>query len=127
LSEDKDPEITNDLVDSIEAADLEVASDTFNPSALFDDKSQAEWFGNIVYNREQEALRAIVAAAAKMPRWVWFLVFFAGALVGFIFFAWASGSFVHTGATAATSGGSALPIPPPPGSTTTTTTTHLGG
>lgn len=126
MSDDIEPEVTNDLIDSIEVQDLEVASDTFNPSALFDDKSQAEWFGNIVYNREQEALRAIVSAAAKIPRWVWFLVFFAGALVGFIFFAWASGSLVHTGA-ATTSSSGQLPPPPPIIGGSTTTTTRLGG
>jgi hypothetical protein len=114
------------LLDGIGPEDLELTADTFNPSALFNDKTQAEWFGNIVANASKDAFKGIISQAQKLPRWVWILVLFAGAMLGFVFAIWLMGG-LGTHAAAASAGstgtGSNLPIPPPPNFTTTTTTT----
>lgn len=132
-----DPEVASKVLESLNPRDVEVAADTFNPSALFEDKSQAEWFGNIVANVEADAIRAMHAAANKIPRWVWILVLAVGAMIGFIAALWLMGGFAgHTGtSTVQTATSVSISIPPPPVFTTTTkavttavkTTTTTGG
>jgi hypothetical protein len=119
------PHIRSALLDGIGPEDLELTADTFNPSALFNDKTQAEWFGNIVANASKDAFKGIISQAQKLPRWVWILVLFAGAMLGFVFAIWLMGGIgTHAATTAGSTGnGSNLPIPPPPNFTTTTTTT----
>jgi hypothetical protein len=120
------PHTRSALLDGIGPEDLELTADTFNPSALFNDKTQAEWFGNIVANASKDAFKGIISQAQKLPRWVWVLVLFAGAMLGFVFAIWLMGGVgTHVAATGAgsTGSGSNLPIPPPPNFTTTTTTT----
>lgn len=120
------PHTRSALLDGIGPEDLELTADTFNPSALFNDKTQAEWFGNIVANASKDAFKGIISQAQKLPRWVWILVLFAGAMLGFVFAIWLMGGVgTHAAAAGAGSTGSGanLPIPPPPNFTTTTTTT----
>jgi hypothetical protein len=120
------PHIRSALLDGIGPEDLELTADTFNPSALFNDKTQAEWFGNIVANASKDAFKGIISQAQKLPRWVWILALFAGAMLGFVFAMWLMGGLgTHAAAASAgsTGNGSNLPIPPPPNFTTTTTTT----
>jgi hypothetical protein len=124
-----EPHTKSALLDGIGPEDLELTADTFNPSALFNDKTQAEWFGNIVANASKDAFKGIISQAQKLPRWVWILVLFAGAMLGFVFAIWLMGGVgTHAAATSAgsTGSGSNLPIPPPPNFTTTTTTTTGG-
>jgi hypothetical protein len=45
-----------------------VEGQTFNPSELFNDKTQAEWFGNIIKNAEANAIKGIVSAGQKIPK-----------------------------------------------------------
>ena len=115
------PEISSTLLDGIGPEDLELTADTFNPSSLFDDKSQAEWFGNIIANAAKDAFKGIISQAGKLPRWIWLLVFAAGALVGLIGAAWLMGGLGGSGAAAtghATSTATAT-LPPPPTFTST--------
>jgi hypothetical protein len=93
----------------IDPEDDELASHTFNPSTLFDDKTQAEWFGNLIKNAEAEALKAIKTQVNKLPRWVWLLVGLTGFLLGIVVAAY-FGGLSHPVTT--TTGSS--PIPPPP-------------
>jgi hypothetical protein len=93
----------------IDPEDDELASHTFNPSTLFDDKTQAEWFGNLVKNAEADALKAIKTQVNKLPRWVWLLVGLTGFLLGIVVAAY-FGGLSHPVTTTTGSG----PIPPPP-------------
>jgi hypothetical protein len=97
----------------IDPEDDELASHTFNPSTLFDDKTQAEWFGNLVKNAEAEALKAIKTQVNKLPRWVWLLVGLTGFLLGIVVAAY-FGGLSHPVTTTTGSG----PIPPPPAPST---------
>ncbi|MBC7091025.1 MAG: hypothetical protein H5T50_03835 [Nitrososphaeria archaeon] len=68
--------------------------DTFNPSTLMNDKSVAKWFGNIVRNREDEALRNVVTSV-KVSKWIYLLLLLFGIMLGFLlpaFFGAFSGS-----------------------------------
>jgi hypothetical protein len=131
------PEVASKVLESLNPRDVEVAADTFNPSALFEDKSQAEWFGNIVANVEADAIRAMHAAANKIPRWVWILVLAVGAMIGFIAALWLMGGLAGhaTSTSVSTQTSVSISIPPPPVFTTTTkavttavkTTTTTGG
>jgi hypothetical protein len=117
-------EALSKVLESLNPRDVEVAADTFNPSALFEDKSQAEWFGNIVSNTESEAIKAMHAAAAKIPRWVWILVLAVGAMMGFIAALWLMGGLSgHTVGTVVTSTKTSvsISIPPPPSFNSTST------
>lgn len=105
----------------IDPEDDELASHTFNPSTLFDDKTQAEWFGNLIKNAESEALKAIKTQVNKLPRWVWLLVGLTGFLLGIVVAAY-FGGLSHP---ASTSSGP-VPIPPPPTTTATGIVSTLG-
>lgn len=58
-------------------------SDTFNPSTLYDDKSIAKWLGNIIRNREDEALKNVVSSV-KTSKWVYVLLLLFGIMLGFM-------------------------------------------
>jgi hypothetical protein len=99
----------------------EYTKDTFNPSTLFNDKTQAEWFGNVVKNRESDALKAIVQSAQKPSKMLYVMIGLVGFLGGIMIVGLFSGSGgIHLGG-----GGSGpntthttyLPPPPPPSST----------
>jgi hypothetical protein len=123
------PQVRSSLLDGIGPEDLELTADTFNPSSLFNDKTQAEWFGNIVANASKDAFKGIISQATKLPRWVWVLVLVAGIMIGFVAYPTLAGSLGgHAASTGASTGtGSSLPLPPPPSFTTTSTTVAGGG
>jgi hypothetical protein len=120
-----DDHLRSALLDGIGPEDLELTGDTVNPSAMFDDKSQAEWFGNIVNNASKDAFKGIISQAQKIPRWVWILVLAAGAMLGFIGALWLMGGVAgHATTTAVTTRTTAsISIPPPPNFNATTTAT----
>ena len=109
--------IYNELLESITTPDLDLAGDTFNPSTLFDDKTQAEWFGNIIYNDESNAIRAMHAQATKIPRWVWIVVLVAGALLGFVASIWLGSFFTSPAASSAAGAAANQVLPPAPPAT----------
>ena len=59
-----------------------VEGQTFNPSELFNDKTQAEWFGNIIKNVESNAIKGIVSAGQKIPKGTALLILAIGGLLG---------------------------------------------
>lgn len=59
-----------------------VEGQTFNPSELFNDKTQAEWFGNIIKNVEANAIKGIVSAGQKIPKGTALLILAIGGLLG---------------------------------------------
>ena len=127
---DISPEVASRLLDGISPEDLELTADTFNPDAMWDDKSQAERFGNTVVNASKDALKGIISQANKLPRWVWVLVLLVGAMIGFAAALWMTGALSGHAAAAAgssTGTGSNLPLPPPPNFGGTSTTTTTGG
>jgi hypothetical protein len=79
----------------------EVGANTLNPSILFDDKSQAEWMGNVVKNSDEQATRAMIQAAQKPSKWLFIMLFIAGMLCGgFVLLAvlqWAGVGIINTG------------------------------
>jgi len=83
----KDEDVKNDC-----------GEDTFNPSTQIHDKSVAKWFGNIVRNREDEALKNVVTAN-KMSKWVFVMLLLFGIMLGLLlpsFFTAFSGSATTT-------------------------------
>lgn len=90
---------------------LEYAKDTFNPSTLFNDKTQAEWFGNIVKNRESDALKSIIQSAQKPSKMLYVMVGLVGFLGGImVVLLFSGGLFTGTGGKTTTS----TYIPPAP-------------
>ncbi|MEM3437243.1 MAG: hypothetical protein QXP55_01745 [Nitrososphaerales archaeon] len=59
-----------------------VEGQTFNPSDLFNDKTQAEWFGNIIKNAEANAIKGIVSSGQKIPKGTALLILAIGGLLG---------------------------------------------
>ncbi|MGH2639289.1 MAG: hypothetical protein ACRDF4_08435 [Rhabdochlamydiaceae bacterium] len=90
----------------------ELGVETINPSALFDDKSQAERLGNVVHNADEQAARAMVQAAQKPSKAFFAVLFILGMFVGGVvavgFVAWSSGGINLGGSPHVSS-----PIPPP--------------
>jgi hypothetical protein len=127
LPNSQQPKTANQLLESIQLGNEELVGDTFNPSMLFDDKSQAEWFGNIVSNREDEAIRAMHAQAHQLPRWIFFVLIGFGAMIGFIAAIWLMGAFNTKGSTSPSSANTGLPTPPPAYTPPNTTSTSTAG
>ena len=93
----------------------EYTKDTFNPSTLFNDKTQAEWFGNIVKNRESDALKSIVQSAQKPSKFLYLMVGLVGFLAGLMLFAMLSGGLgIGGGSPSGPNTTHYLPPPPSP-------------
>ena len=105
--------IYNSMLDVIQPTDLDLAGDTFNPSTVFDDKTQAEWFGNIIYNDESRAIKAMHQGERKLSKWVYVLLVVVGCMIGFIAALWFTGAFSGV-AGPASSAASQTPLPPAP-------------
>ncbi len=90
----------------------EYAKDTFNPSTLFNDKTQAEWFGNVVKNQESNALKAIIQSAQKPSKFLFLMIGLVGFFGGLMLFMFLSGGFGLGGTTPKTTHTTVIPPPP---------------
>jgi hypothetical protein len=93
----------------------EPPSHTVNPSTLFDDKTQAEWFGNIVQNSEADAFKQMVQSANRPSKFVFLLVLVAGIMIGAFMVIFFSGGLSSSATHTAPPSVPTFPTPTPSG------------
>lgn len=93
------PEIIDEAVERIQAQGLysesghEFGKDTFNPSTLFNDKTHAEWTGNLLANKESDTMKNLSVQPPKPSKFMFIMVGLVGFLIGIMFVIFLSGGF----------------------------------
>jgi ABC-type Na+ efflux pump permease subunit len=113
-----DPELIEAAMERLQGQALgeeegsELSKDTFNPSTEFQDKTHAEWMGNLLANKESDTMKNLSVQPPKPSKMTYLLVLVAGVMLGIILVAIFSGALFGGGATAHTAAQTYTPPPP---------------
>jgi hypothetical protein len=94
----------------------ELSKDTFNPSTQFNDKTHAEWMGNLLANKESDTMKNLSVQPPKPSKMMFLMLILMGFLIGIVVAAWFMGSFGGGGTTNTTHPLTTFVPTPPSGS-----------